>query len=352
MRRSNTPFRQAWYVRVMSPLIIALLVSTGLYAQCELDDCCGTKPRLLTMLYNGESCDDSDNCQTLDTCEDFIGGPNGDSQVYIEASGNHGTYGPYTVNIGDLFTMSDPSQLSPKIDIFIYDEEGGQLLQQIQFHASCSEPIVAGDQFGSLILTHYIGKNNGGECMYQETPAPVNFGEIEGWLAGKNVLISWTTLSEVNNDGFEVQRSITGDKFTTIGFVKGLGTSTRIKEYDFIDYYPINGNIIYRLKQIDFDGTVSFSKNVIVRVNEEDRFGIIPNPLNNKQGQIQIFSTSGGLSTISFYSINNLLVFKAEMELIPGINTIHKDISHLLPGTYIVKFQQGFKNHYSRVIVQ
>jgi hypothetical protein len=84
-----------------------------------------------------------------------------------------------------------------------------------------------------------------------------------------SVRLSWTTISETNNYGFEVQRRSAGESdFASLpgGFVPGHGTSLEPQEYSFVDGHIGPGRSAYRLKQIDLDNTVQFTDAIMVEV--------------------------------------------------------------------------------------
>ncbi|HEY7751059.1 MAG TPA: PQQ-dependent sugar dehydrogenase [Ignavibacteriaceae bacterium] len=109
----------------------------------------------------------------------------------------------------------------------------------------------------------------------------INLSQIES-----SVILNWETASEQNNRGFEIERSA-GDNWVTIGFLEGNGTTTERSYYTFRDYYGNNnfsGNVLYRLKQIDFDGTFAYSGTVAIDVNLVQKdyylYQNYPNPFN------------------------------------------------------------------------
>jgi len=96
---------------------------------------------------------------------------------------------------------------------------------------------------------------------------------------GRHVLCSWSTASEINNDYFIITKSRDGIHFDDAGMVDGAGNYTGTLNYSFADESPYHGISYYRLRQVDFDGTIAFSQ--IVSVNfDEDHFSytIFPNP--------------------------------------------------------------------------
>ena len=105
----------------------------------------------------------------------------------------------------------------------------------------------------------------------------------------KAVQLNWTTATEINNSGFEIQRKESGvrsqeSEYEVIGFVPGFGTTTESKSYSFIDEEVTTGNYKYRLKQIDFDGSFEYSNEIEVAVDFTPKEFVLyqnyPNPFN------------------------------------------------------------------------
>lgn len=114
---------------------------------------------------------------------------------------------------------------------------------------------------------------------------PVEFENVEAKAVGSyDVLVSWTTATETNNDRFEIERSSDGTNWETVGTVYGAGTSEQENHYRFNDLNPMSGNIYYRIKQIDFDETFSYSKQVVTFIElAEGALVIAPNPVERNQ---------------------------------------------------------------------
>lgn len=111
---------------------------------------------------------------------------------------------------------------------------------------------------------------------------PVELVSFVANAVNGSVQLLWKTATEVNNQGFEVQRR-SGDEFVKIGFVAGFGTTTEPRTYSFVDENTTSGKVSYRLKQIDFDGSFSYSNIVEVDVTTPLNFELAqnyPNPFN------------------------------------------------------------------------
>ncbi len=113
---------------------------------------------------------------------------------------------------------------------------------------------------------------------------PVELTSFTGAYVGNNVELKWSTATELNNRGFEIQRSANGSQFATVAFVEGYGTTTETKNYPYTDKnIEARVNYAYRLKQIDFDGTSDFSSVVNVGFTLPMDFVLeqnYPNPFN------------------------------------------------------------------------
>ena len=117
-----------------------------------------------------------------------------------------------------------------------------------------------------------------------EFVVPVELISFNASVSDNNVLLNWTTATETNNKGFEVQRKMNDKVFETVGFVNGSGTTTDKHIYYFTDNILTEAIYQYRLKQIDFNGSYSYSNVVeiqnlmIARENQLNQN--YPNPFN------------------------------------------------------------------------
>jgi hypothetical protein len=115
---------------------------------------------------------------------------------------------------------------------------------------------------------------------------PVELLAFTASVNNSAVQLLWSTATELNNKGFEIEKSIDdADNFVTVGFVDGKGNSTEINYYSYSDQPDLNGahQLYYRLKQIDFDGTFSYSNVVNVTYDMPGTFVLnqnFPNPFN------------------------------------------------------------------------
>ncbi len=153
------------------------------------------------------------------------------------------------------------------------------------------------------------------------------------------VTLRWRTLSETNNAGFEVEHNIEG-RFSAVGFVRGAGTTTEVQDYQFTltDLPP--GRHVFRLKQIDFDGTFAYSPQtmVFIQVANAVHLGdVYPNPLN-PEGRFTLTLAQSQEVTIGVYDMLGRRVATVhEGQLVGQIaHTFSLNASNLAGGKYLV----------------
>jgi hypothetical protein len=112
---------------------------------------------------------------------------------------------------------------------------------------------------------------------------PVNFSIYNAGVINNTVKLNWETISETNNRGFEIQRKRNNENYIILGFVEGNGTTTSWSQYSFIDENVEPGLYLYRLKQVDFDGSFTYWASLEVYISAPLVFSLeqnYPNPFN------------------------------------------------------------------------
>ncbi|MBX0333647.1 T9SS type A sorting domain-containing protein [Pontibacter sp. HSC-14F20] len=115
------------------------------------------------------------------------------------------------------------------------------------------------------------------------TPLPVELMFFKAQAQTQGVSLTWATASELENKGFEVQVSNNGREFKEIGFVESkVGTTSLRQDYNFLDTKAVSGTRYYRLKQMDFDGTTSYSPIRAVALDAGNgTVSVYPNPFDD-----------------------------------------------------------------------
>ncbi|AFN73874.1 Hypothetical protein MROS_0631 [Melioribacter roseus P3M-2] len=179
---------------------------------------------------------------------------------------------------------------------------------------------------------------------WNQAPLPVEMAFFRAAYLEEKVILSWQTITEVNNYGFDVERLDLGGNggWRKIGFVQGHGNSFSPKFYYFEDS-PENGiRFRYRLKQIDFDGSFKYyeSDEVELKGGGKEKIDVYPNPFNSA-ARIKYF-IPGNENEIKFvklaiYSLNGELVeILSEKEVYPGYHTVHLSSANYSSGVYFI----------------
>jgi len=171
------------------------------------------------------------------------------------------------------------------------------------------------------------------------TVLPVELISFAAEPNGEVIDLAWTTASETNNDYFTVERSKDGINFMPVQQVKGAGTITYERMYLTVDPNPLNGISYYRLKQTDFDGAVSYSEVVAVKLKADDtNFQLYPNPA---QGMVSVYFTSplNTACTVKIHDLSGREVLSRQLEEDVHASGTDLDVSHLLTGIYFVTVQ-------------
>lgn len=184
-----------------------------------------------------------------------------------------------------------------------------------------------------------------------EPPAvlPVEFLSIKALQQiGGEVIVSWSTASEKNNDYFTIERSAPStDHFEPIGTEKGKGDSHSISNYKFVDHNPKHGTNYYRIKQTDFDGKSDYSTVVSVHIVQDPFEAVLfPNPIVNGSAQLHIATSDlykpvkvqvmDALGNVIHEAANNL------QDFMPQDGGYLMNMDHQFkPGVYFVNVSQG-----------
>ena len=174
---------------------------------------------------------------------------------------------------------------------------------------------------------------------------PVELTSFAAKQSGSNVTLNWKTATEVNNYGFEVQKSSDNSTWNKIGFVQGAGNSNSPKEYSYTDKLSnLNGKFYYRLKQMDNDGTISFSKVVEIENLKPSVFSIsqnYPNPFNPSTVIKYQIPVDSRVSIKVYNVLGNVVATLQNGFQTAGEYSVRVDGSNLASGVYFYKIEAG-----------
>jgi hypothetical protein len=176
--------------------------------------------------------------------------------------------------------------------------------------------------------------------LFPFAPLPVELVSFTGYNDKDKNVLNWATASELNSDRFEIEKSISGTEgWSYIGQQKAVGGTT-LTSYTFYDNQPVVGNNYYRLKIIDIDGTVSYSKIINISFGEtaSNNFArVYPNPTSGNLN-VEIQSTANFETNVIAYDLVGKKIYDQTTSIAKGLNTLQVDFSNFASGVYVLQF--------------
>ncbi|GAA4306531.1 YDG domain-containing protein [Nibribacter koreensis] len=187
-------------------------------------------------------------------------------------------------------------------------------------------------------------------------PLPVTLVSFTGkYSKATGVTLNWSTASEKDNDYFQVERSLDGKTFTTVGKVKGNGNSNMLLKYQFVDGQALNGTVYYRLRQVDFDGKFEYSK--VIAVNGQGgalaagAMKAYPNPTFTGKVTLEVGRGQGGTAKISVVNGAGQVLSSEEVMLVEG-QRYEVDLTQQKAGMYYLQVENGTGRSINRIVKQ
>ncbi|MEL6535584.1 MAG: T9SS type A sorting domain-containing protein [Bacteroidota bacterium] len=210
--------------------------------------------------------------------------------VAIGAANNDGSFS----NAGHVRIFQESGGTWTQVGSDITGSASGNNLAPVGISANGSTVIVGESGFGS----------NGRAAIFSTgLTLPVELISFQAFAQPKGVELRWRTATELNNEGFEVQRSAANTEWITLGWVAGQGTINNHHSYQYKDAAPLAGTNYYRLKQVDFDGAWEYSEVISVEpLGLAPAFEIFPNPVQNNL-QMRLYSP---LNTTAMVQLTDL----------------------------------------------
>ena len=175
-----------------------------------------------------------------------------------------------------------------------------------------------------------------------DVQVPVELTSFTATTKSNDVILNWSTATETNNMGFEIQRKNNAE-FEKVGFAQGYGTTTEIQNYSFIDKGIPAGNYSYRLKQIDLDGTTEYSYPVEVTIAPGDYFlsQNYPNPFNPSTNINYSIPVDGNVSLKIYDLLGNEVYTLIDEQKPAGSHEVEFNASSLSSGVYYYQIKSG-----------
>jgi uncharacterized repeat protein (TIGR01451 family) len=185
-------------------------------------------------------------------------------------------------------------------------------------------------------------------------PLAVKLLSFDGNGSDKKVVLSWITESEINNDYFDVERSEDGVHFTKMATVDGNGTTASKHTYGYTDNMLTNSAVFYyRLKVVDINGKSSYTKIIIVKLNNSlstEKISVYPNPFTDNV-KVFIKSTTVQTALLKMISMDGRELNVKKITLDAGSNVVVWNGMQALPkGTYILDINTGTERFTQKVV--
>jgi hypothetical protein len=202
--------------------------------------------------------------------------------------------------------------------------------------------------------------NNGGTVNNGGTLLPVEMTSFTAVAQKTSALLAWSTATEVNNYGFEVERSTMSNTAPTmnwqkIGFVQGAGTSNAPHEYSFTDKNIPSGCYTYRLKQIDRDGSFKYSQSVEVEVETAPHIFSLsqnyPDPFNPTTNIIYSLRSDGKVRLAVYDILGNEVGVLVNGVQTAGSHQVMFSGSNLASGIYFYKLESSGQTIIKKMIL-
>jgi hypothetical protein len=186
-------------------------------------------------------------------------------------------------------------------------------------------------------------------------PMPVVLESFKAQWVGNEVVLDWKTVLEINNDHFEVQRSVDGKYYHVIGRVEGNGNSSQPVHYSFIDQQPLYGLVYYRLKQVDYDGNFEIHPAISLNnPNTDFKLVVFPNPTTPHNVNLSLRSIKHeGQVYVAMYDMFGKLYFNGNYGLDQSGATIKiQPNGQMKAGVYFIKVTDGIHVDQVKVVIQ
>ena len=187
---------------------------------------------------------------------------------------------------------------------------------------------------------------------------PVELNNFTAEVNDGKVHLSWSTSTEINNQGFYIERkeisSSVESEWVEVGFKEGYGNSTEIHDYSFEDKTTFDGTYHYRLRQVDLDGSIEYSNEIEVNVFTVKNFALFqnyPNPFN-PMTTISFQLPQASYVTLKVYdAIGTEIETIAEGNYPSGVHEVIFDASRLSSGIYLYRINSGTNQSTKKMMV-
>lgn len=279
------------------------------------------------------------------------------NKKYVAMAGVHFTGITRSVNSGVVMRMvdvTDEANLVVTGTDTLRGVNGTDTLLLHNTNVNSSGDVAFKDNANGSYDVFYLSTNNGIACTRSATTLPVELSNFNTQLLKNAVKLTWSTHNEINNEGFEIERSMNGITFTKIGFVKTKGNAN--DTYEYIDEQAVkskSSTIYYRLKQLDKDGKYSFSIIKAIKLPSDKSFSLslLQNPIKDEI-KLVINATAERDMTIIVTNNNGQPISNRKIIVKQGVNNLILPANKLARGVYHISLQAANEKQTLSIIKQ
>jgi hypothetical protein len=220
----------------------------------------------------------------------------------------------------------------------------------------CADTIFANNPgYGTLTL-----ERSNGICS-TTLVIPVEFLSLTALHRDGSIALFWRTASETNCAGYEVQRADVQGKWNAVAFIPGSGTTMQEHSYSWVDVVPTDMRekpfLVYRLRQIDYDGTSVYSPEVRVSLEAlpatPKMSAPYPNPAHERV-YISYSLPAAMTARLTVYSVTGeiIAVYEGVSYSDPGVHLLTLNTTRLSAGMYFVELLAGATRHVQSFVVR
>jgi hypothetical protein len=182
-------------------------------------------------------------------------------------------------------------------------------------------------------------------------PLPVELVKFQGKCESADVILTWSTASETNNDFFTLEKSLNGIDFQELAIIDAAGNSSATTNYSYTDVNSFAEGAYYRLKQTDYNGqSETFPAIYVPSCNDQDATIDVFNQAEN-DFTLFIASSIENSYTITVYNALGQTVLNKEIYVSAGINTFNFLLENMDDAMYFVNVSDGRKHSFSKKII-
>ncbi|MBK7629794.1 MAG: choice-of-anchor D domain-containing protein [Ignavibacteriales bacterium] len=267
--------------------------------------------------------------------------------------------------LGDLNADGIPEVGSASLNdvAHVYNGVNGNIIFSYAFGtgstANAAEHVVDLDDVDGNLSNEFAACSRDGRVILFSggiDVVPVELFSFSGSCENGKVNLNWVTATEINNQGFEIQRKTgsVNNSWEKIGFEQGSGTTTEPSYYTFTDDSPVHGKIYYRLKQLDYDGTFEYSEEIEVELGIPITYSLeqnFPNPFNPITTIKFAIPISGNVKLIIYNSLGEKIESIVNGFLESGFHKFNWDAGRYSSGVYYYRLESENFNSVKKMIL-